>query len=653
MRWWKIRENLRSLTYFLIGCGLAVIAARALPYDEVREMHFPLLKIENILYAAAVLFIIGKALEPPHDVTRFFTMPTNVSSNSRLQFGYKDVLICGAVFLFSIVYHLVIYDKELPNPDEGWILVLSDRVLRQELPYRDFFMLTSPGAIYFNAWLFRVFGASIIVERIATLVLASLGASAVYLVARLGMGFFFSVSASLLYIAWQFPHFFQANYSWYAIVSSIFAYLVMGWTITRDEKRDGRFFLIGLICGISFLFKQNIGAFTLLACSLYAPIEHILFDNRVRRTLLFPVVPLALGVRDILGFFKQYAAMFLGFALPLGACAYLFYSKGHMTDFIQGAFINPLTKTAEFMTPYEPISRLTDKRIMMYMPHLTMAVTLVVFFWKFRRGSLEGRDRFPLLLLLATLFSLLSAYPRADFIHIVYTLWPSLILLAFWTQLGVESISRRWPKLTQVFAGASSFDSRLRCSTIALLSCLPLMIFFIHRTGKNLEIETSLEELTVARGRGIYGRRWEVKELNQMIEFIERHSPHDPSNAIFSTNPLVYFLTNRPNPTPYDYVLAGNGPAGYVDDIVRTIEEEKPGMVVLDRLLLRWYPIPPDWWKIQDSIFRNYTTRFSRRLGRYVVLMPKTDEEWHPYEGKPERQEEAQDSEEFAKSHAE
>ena len=628
----KTREAIHTLFYLAIGFAFVLILVRAMPYDDIKKMYFPFIKLENVLYAAMLLFIIVKVTGPPEETEKFFAAPAETCRKSEFLYQKQDLLIVVSVFLFSVAYLLIIYDKELPDLDEGWILAMSDRILRHDVPYRDFFTLTSPGSIYLNAWIFQVFGTSIIVERMATLILASFGTVVIYLLARLMMGFFFSVSASLLFLAWQFPLFFQASYSWYAIVLSICSFLVMSLTIQDQKRRRKKLILIGFLCGMCFIFKQNIGALTLIAIALYFPAEQVLFDRHTKRRLLFPLFPTGFGFAEIKTLIKNNAMLLLGFAIPLAFCAYAFHSKGALTDFVRGVFIVPIQNTQEYYYPYVPLTRLTDKNLMMYMPHFMMLTTFGVLLKRFRRASLEDRDRFPLLMLLATLFIHFSAYPRADFIHIVFSLWPSLILLAYWTQQSVSSISSNWPVTVRPFRFLPSFELKLRNLGVVILACIPLMIFLIHRIEKNISIEKDLVEISADRGQGIYGNPYQVEELDQMIAFVEGYSDCGSSDVIFSTTPLLYFLANRGNPTPYDYIIEGNGPSGYKKDILDFLENQGPCLIVIDTVLTNYYPIIKGWDKIESYIFSKYEIGYDS--DRYKVLLP-ANFSGHVIEGGP------------------
>ncbi len=606
-----------SVAYFL-----AVIATRAMPYRLVKVWHFPFFRIENAMYAAALLFVVRRFMRPSNDPGRFFVAPIDLRTYSNLRCLRKDTALCAGVFLLSVLYLMVIYDKAMPNPDEGWILTLSDRVLNGEIPHKDFFLLTTPAAIYLNAWAFRVFGASIAVERALTLVVAAGASSLFYMVARMGMGFFFSAGASLLFLVWQFPFFFQASYSWYAAFFSMAAFWAAGLAIMSGRRSGAAFLLIGLLCGISFAFKQNTGMVALAAIMMYFPAERILFCPAAKRGFLGPFFAAAPSAEEVAPLFRKSALLVLGFVLPVGASALFYFFAGHLTGYLEAIFVTPFVKSREFVTPYVVLSRLTDKRVMAYMPHFTVLFTLGNFFIKFRKAGFQANDRFPLLLALATFFNFLTVFPRADIIHIVFALWPSIALLAYWAQQSVVCVSRRWSAKDSADS-ASSIDLKLKNLLLASLASLVFVVFLISRADSNISFHENYEEIAAPRGRRIFGKKGDIKELNETTRFIDDYSRQNQLAAMFSTNPLLYFLTGVPNITSHDYVLSGNGPDGYVADILEALEREKPRLVIFDVLFLRWYPIPEDWWRIQSHIFRNYKLIFESSGDRYMVLEPK------------------------------
>ena len=78
--------------------------------------------------------------------------------------GSRRVPWIALVFV-SIVAQLAWMDATVGTYDEGLVLVGADRVLRGEMPYRDFWTLYGPGSYYLLAGLYRLFGEFALVER--------------------------------------------------------------------------------------------------------------------------------------------------------------------------------------------------------------------------------------------------------------------------------------------------------------------------------------------------------------------------------------------------------------------------------------------------------------------------------------------------------
>ena len=60
------------------------------------------------------------------------------------------------VFLASFLYLYLFRDYTAMDPDEGIILQGGERILRGQVPYRDFFSFFTPGSYYLLALLFKI-----------------------------------------------------------------------------------------------------------------------------------------------------------------------------------------------------------------------------------------------------------------------------------------------------------------------------------------------------------------------------------------------------------------------------------------------------------------------------------------------------------------
>jgi len=78
-----------------------------------------------------------------------------------------DRAIVILIFVLSLGYLWVFRRYTTMEPDEGIILQGAQRILRGEVLYRDFFSFFTPGSYYLLAFLFKLFGSSILVARTA------------------------------------------------------------------------------------------------------------------------------------------------------------------------------------------------------------------------------------------------------------------------------------------------------------------------------------------------------------------------------------------------------------------------------------------------------------------------------------------------------
>jgi hypothetical protein len=97
---------------------------------------------------------------------------------------YTTLIVCLILSIASAVCHLPVLHMRLNVYDEGIVLVGADRVLQGHVLYRDFWSMYPPGQFYTLAFLFKLFGTSVLVERIYDLAVRSLLTLCGFLVTR-------------------------------------------------------------------------------------------------------------------------------------------------------------------------------------------------------------------------------------------------------------------------------------------------------------------------------------------------------------------------------------------------------------------------------------------------------------------------------------
>jgi hypothetical protein len=149
--------------------------------------------------------------------------------------------------------------------DEGYFAEQAARVLRGEVPYRDFESLYTPGLTYLHAAVFAALGGPYIIGlRIVALAGRAALGLALYALARpLAPPRWAIVPALFVLVGIDFaPVFWWPHPGWLSAAASVFAILLVGSLPTRSPASRARYlFLVGLLGAVVFVLKQNAGVF--------------------------------------------------------------------------------------------------------------------------------------------------------------------------------------------------------------------------------------------------------------------------------------------------------------------------------------------------------------------------------------------------------
>jgi len=190
-------------------------------------------------------------------------------------------------FFFLLAYLILFFGINLrPNIyDEGIVLTASMRVAAGQLPHRDFYAIYGPAQFYILAGLYRLFGESILVERLLDLFFRALLVASVYTVASLYFRRSVAVCTSLVTLAWLFGLYFASAAS-AVIPVSLFSLISTALIIpvfTRTLSRR-RIFGAGVLAGLTALFRYDAGIalIGIHLCVIAIGIYMRLKDNRWR-----------------------------------------------------------------------------------------------------------------------------------------------------------------------------------------------------------------------------------------------------------------------------------------------------------------------------------------------------------------------------------
>ena len=196
--------------------------------------------------------------------------PPTTSSGLQLPRGVRACLPSPGVhakpsprgrFLFVLVFALsaLYMAHELKRGwvpwDEGTLAQCAGRVLRGELPHRDYHEGYTGGLSYLNAVAFRVFGENLASMRYGLFVFFLAWIPAHYYAASRFVSAPVAGAVTLLAVAWGPPNYAAAMPSWYNLFFATFGLAAL---LRYIEVQTGRWLLLAGFCGgVSFLFKLS------------------------------------------------------------------------------------------------------------------------------------------------------------------------------------------------------------------------------------------------------------------------------------------------------------------------------------------------------------------------------------------------------------
>jgi tetratricopeptide (TPR) repeat protein len=169
-----------------------------------------------------------------------------------------NVTVTVAVVFGAFVLLLAAINRSVNIYDEGIILFGSVRVLSGDVPYRDFYANYGPGQFYALAALFKVFGPSVIVERIWDLLIRALTVGVIYQILQRTWNRKVALFASCVSVIWLSGF---GYYGYPIFPCLLFSFLSIYFALPVFEGRHDSAALLmsGSCIGIVGLFRYDVG----------------------------------------------------------------------------------------------------------------------------------------------------------------------------------------------------------------------------------------------------------------------------------------------------------------------------------------------------------------------------------------------------------
>lgn len=492
------------------------------------------------------------------------------SKGSRPTSFHLDLLLPWLIFLFAVAYLSAFLRYSALEPDEGIILAGAERVLRGEVPYRDFFAFYTPGSFYLISGLFRIFGDSFAVARFSIIVSGALFPVITYVLARRRCSRAMSLFVAALTLFTGVAYRFLVLHNWY---STLLAGLALYSALRLIETHRAVWALAtGSLCSLTALFEQSKGAGVCFGLVLgFWTQRFVQRKSFFRKSELWGfAIGFAGPVLLVAGFFAaqhSLAIMFEDWLWPLrhyGLANHVPYGYQNWSDhsrqliFHTGPtwtiLVKALAISPGFLVPALPL----------------LAVELYVY-WSVRalrrKVSAETAAYYITVssALIGLLFSVLAS--RADIIHLMYLLPLWLIPLAW-------------------ILDSKGINSQL------LTSCRPCFIFFFA-VSFGLMGFALLSTATGARNQ-LISRRGTVRttKIDTVLPYLNSHSAPGDAVLVYPYLPLYYYLSGTRSVGRLDYFQPGMHTEEQAQEMLASLQSHPDSPVLFE---------PGFWQKIATS----------------------------------------------------
>jgi hypothetical protein len=562
----------------------------------------------------------------------------------------SPLLYAALILIAGLAYRATFISQGFAATDEGWLQSLGSRIAAGQLPYRDFDYNLPPLSIYKEAALIRIFGDAygVLASRWAFVVLATAGSLLTFLIIRRYVNDAIAFLATLPTIAFSVILYYFSNYNYDALVLLLAAIALLTWA------NDGWLLplLAGLATGLAILAKPTYGALLPLV---------------VLAGLVAPRMPALNGL--VMRGIRRWPVVLLGAAIPLLATALAFIALGVARQFVYQAFF--LYRAAH---PGSLLS-LIVQGIPTYVarPAGVLGIAMVVLL-------LLGPGRLPLAWLRLAAVVVIALSVLVLTVLLPDRAQPSFLVAAFeclwlinvWALVTGIRGGFPSPELP-LFAMGLQYMAQITYNGVVLYYVgayltVPVLLIYLHQriatsdtgqialrrgwlrdlvplaiglwlivgsilvTRMTVYEDASRSQLTAefqsAKLHGISSLPATTHRIDAAVTAVDQFSARGQPVFAFPDLAVIYFLTDRRNPTRVDWYNTGSITSDEVQQAVKDLAADPPRVVLLQafresdfrRSERLDYQAEPKWEPIVQYLMAHYHQ--AGTAGDIAVLVP-------------------------------
>ena len=473
-----------------------------------------------------------------------------------------------------------------------------------------------PGRYWYGMLFFKLFGVEIQSLRIGVLLFTPAMVIMIYSMGRKIMPAGFALLAALFMLS--APSMYYNRFYTFFVILNLYCL-----TNVVEKRNLASLFGLGAAIFLSSFFKFEVTLFSILVSlgtlALLFNVKHWRVDFNFSPKQAASASPkpgkfyfLLAGVAAIL------------FAVYLGKDGYFTKVFKLVVD-AHEVWGNPFPEILPFFALLEKVgAHQMFERILFYLPPFTYGVVAILLFYRLviKKETFHIAHLMVLAILLFGACAFGLVIWRAGFDNLLRTLPPFYLLLCY-LLYGIREkiLSQQKP------VGQNGIFMRLPLNLLTVF--LPFLFYFEMNTHHGfyagsigaMKLETtrlSLEKMDVYTNPG------EAKWIKKVIDKINLHSKKGDAILALPLNPIFYFLSDRVNPTPYEWILPGMLEEKKERALVKLLKYRLPKIVIYvdiaidgkeERRLSRYAP------HLYKFLVEHYS--FQEMVGFFQILLPK------------------------------
>lgn len=473
-----------------------------------------------------------------------------------------------------------------------------------------------PGRYWYGMLFFKLFGVEIQSLRIGVLLFTPAMVIMIYSMGRKIMPAGFALLAALFMLS--APSMYYNRFYTFFVILNLYCL-----TNVVEKRNLASLFGLGAAIFLSSFFKFEVTLFSILVSlgtlALLFNVKHWRVDFNFSPKQGASASPklgkfyfLLAGVAAIL------------FAVYLGKDGYFTKVFKLVVD-AHEVWGNPFPEILPFFALLEKVgAHQMFERILFYLPPFTYGVVTILLFYRLviKKETFHIAHLMVLAILLFGACAFGLVIWRAGFDNLLRTLPPFYLLLCY-LLYGIREkiLSLQKP------VGQNGIFMRLPLNLLTVF--LPFLFYFEMNTHHGfyagsigaMKLETtrlSLEKMDVYTNPG------EAKWIKKVIDKINLHSKKGDAILALPLNPIFYFLSDRVNPTPYEWILPGMLEEKKERALVKLLKYRLPKIVIYvdiaidgkeERRLSRYAP------HLYKFLVEHYS--FQEMVGFFQILLPK------------------------------